>query len=360
MGVVYPASRRNVSRPVALKVMRADRIGEPAATARFMREARAISELTSPHSVTLFDFGQTERGELFLVMEYLTGASLRRLLVDAGTFALPNAMRVLDQAACALDEAHQRGIVHRDIKPSNIVLVDTAGYPLFAKVLGFGIASIEDDSGPAVTESTSVPGTPAYLAPERFTGAMATRAADVYALGIMAYELLYGGSPFMGTSPWELMQQHLSLEPPPWTVDRSGAAIPSQVARFLGRCLVKTPELRPRDGGAFREGLRAALAAAGLPLSTEDGSVLTPQPVGRRSAVRLRCPTPPRWTAKRALWATVQHPQIVRRNGGFGQQQPWSWAASRGFCSRRSPQMSWSPTCPPLRLRHRRLLRLSC
>jgi|GEM_PF-1559088 len=274
MGVVYRAVQTNVNRPVAVKLLRADRLGEPASSARFLREARAIGELSSPHTVTLIDSGETERGERYLVMELLDGEPLSARLERDGRLPLESAARVLDHVACALSEAHARGVVHRDVKPHNIFLVATAGYREFAKLVDFGVATVADEELD-VTGSTGVPGTPTHLAPERFSGEPARPQADVYALGVVAYQLLNGRAPFTGTSPWALMQQHVAADPPPWEdADAHGAPIPPAVKSFVGRCLAKAPELRPADGAAFREGLRAALRTAGVSALTSSEDAL--------------------------------------------------------------------------------------
>ena len=279
MGVVYRAVQLNVERPVAVKLLRSDRFGEPASNARFLREARAISELSSPHAVTFIDVGETERGERFLVMELLTGEPLSARLAREAGLPVEVAARVLDHVACALSEAHARGVVHRDVKPANIYLVATAGYREFAKLVDFGVAAVDGDAEVDITTSSGVPGTPTHLAPERFSGEPARPQADVYALGVVAYQLLNGRAPFTGSSPWQLMQQHVTADPPPWEVsDCLGAPIPAPLRAFIMRCLSKAPELRPADGTAFREGLRAALRASGVAAPSTDAGTRTPAP----------------------------------------------------------------------------------
>lgn len=253
MGVVYRAEQLPMERPVALKILARD--GDATSAARFMREARAMSALQSPHSVRLYDFGEAEDGSLYLVMELLVGESLRQHLAR-GPLPVAEAVAVLGEVARSLAEAHLQGIVHRDLTPANVFLCDAPGQPRFAKVLDFGIAAIPWEGSAQLTRTSELPGTPAYVAPERVSGEGAGPAADVYALGVLAYEMLTGAPPFAGESAWDVLMAHLSDEPAP-LAERvpAGVAVPVALEELVWRCLAKAPELRPADASAFRDAL---------------------------------------------------------------------------------------------------------
>ncbi|MCB9731970.1 MAG: serine/threonine protein kinase [Deltaproteobacteria bacterium] len=255
MGVVYRAEQLPIERPVAVKVVRP---GEDRATpARFLREARAMSLLQSPNTVRLYDFGEAEDGGLYLVMELLVGESLRDRLAR-GPVPPREVVAILGDVARSLAEAHGQGIVHRDLKPANVYVCEVPGQPRFAKVLDFGIASLPLGEDARLTRTSELPGTPAYVAPERVSGEGAGPPADVYALGVLAYEMLTGAPPFDGDVSWDVLMAHLSDEPAPLSERLpEGTSLPAGLEELVWRCLAKSPELRPADAGAFREGLAA-------------------------------------------------------------------------------------------------------
>lgn len=313
MGVVYLAVQTSVGREVAVKLLHRERRRDQAALARFMREAHAVSRLESPHVVTLIDFGEAEGGELFLVMERLRGRTLQDALDGDAPLDPLACARVLDQIASALAEAHEQGIVHRDLKPANIFLVDAPGYTDFAKVLDFGVAALATgEGGPAghLTESGAVPGTPRYLAPEAQSGGVVRPTADIWALGVIAYELLNGRRPFDGESVHDLRRAHALDDPAPWERRFDGEPAPAALRRLVERCLAKSPGLRPRDGQAFRDALREALAASDLQLTDPGASAsrVTPRP---RPATGAPVPTlsapglAPRGRSRRGLIVAI-------------------------------------------------------
>jgi len=254
MGVVYRAEQLPIERPVAAKIVRHDH--DRLTAARFLREAHAMSRLQSPHTVRLFDFGEHEDGALYLIMELLTGENLRARL-DRGPLPVAEVLRVLDEVAASLSEAHAHGIVHRDLKPENVFLCEIPGEPRLVKVLDFGIASLPPVAGQRLTTTGEIPGTPAYVAPERVSGEDTGPPADVYALGVLAHELLTGHPPLSGDTPWDVLMAHLSEDPPP-LAERApaGVTVPAALEELVWGCLAKAPALRPRDASAFREALR--------------------------------------------------------------------------------------------------------
>jgi len=272
MGVVYRAEQLPIGRPVAVKLLRAERYYHPTAAQRFEREAQALSRLSSPHLVTLYDFGRTDEGELYLVMEFLEGRTLRARLEADGPIDLEDAVAILDQVGRGLAVAHSAGVVHRDLKPDNILLTSSADYDPLAKVLDFGLATQASDDAPHLTGSGELPGTLAYLAPERITGETTDARVDVYALGVMMYEMLTGRLPLWHRRPADLLEAQLHQEPPPLSEVAPGLVVPTSVEAFLWRCLAKAPALRPRDGADFRLQLADAV---GRRLSSDHGFTQT-------------------------------------------------------------------------------------
>src|SRR5215831_2656843 len=207
MATVYRARQESMGRDVAIKVIRPDLTEEPDFVARFEREARTVAALSHPHILKVFDFGQHDE-LVYLVMELLSGGSLADLIRE-GPLPINSITILLDQIASALDYAHRKGIVHRDLKPQN-VLLDEANN---AHLTDFGIAKILGETA-GLTQSGVAMGTPAYMSPEQWQGQPLDARADVYALGIMLFEMLTGVLPFRAETPATLMFKHLQ-EPPP-------------------------------------------------------------------------------------------------------------------------------------------------
>ncbi|MCA9621049.1 MAG: serine/threonine protein kinase [Myxococcales bacterium] len=252
MGEVYAARQLNVDRMVALKLLHPDRIGDAKAVAQFLEEARAVGKLTGPHAVTLHDAGTMEDGSPYLAMELLEGMTLRDYLA-AKDPPLDEIVSIVDAIALGLDEAHRRGIVHRDLKPANVFIAETPGHRAQVKILDFGLAHLVEEREPRARTA----GTLLYMAPECLRGEPATARADVYALAIVAYEMLAGTHPFAGRSRAELLEAQLSEVPEPIDEIRD-EPLPLAFVELLARSLAKPPRLRPLDAGAFRAALRAA------------------------------------------------------------------------------------------------------
>jgi len=258
MGSVYLARQLSVDRDVAIKILRKDTADDTLAARRFLLEAKATSRLTNDHTVTIYDFGQTDDGHLFIAMEFLAGRTLRAKLDQEGALSLHDAVSIIDQMGESLAEAHEQGIVHRDLKPENILLAARAKGAEFVKVLDFGIARAQElNDGGALTATGTVAGTPAYMSPEAVTGRTVDARADVYALGVMIYEMLTGEAPFRGDTPFVVMQQHVMHDPPP--LMEMLPELPDAVSSFVARCIMKDPTHRPLDAAAFRRGLELAM-----------------------------------------------------------------------------------------------------
>ena len=253
MGAVYRARQLSVDRLVALKVLKRDILDDQQAVRRFFLEAKATSRLSNPHTVTVHDFGQTDEGLLFIAMEYLDGYDLRDRLRKTGHIPASEAVAIIDAVAQSLDEAHRMEIIHRDLKPENIFLVRRGENDAFVKVLDFGIAraqSLTGDKG--LTATGSIAGTPAYMSPEMVKGEKVGAAADVYAMGVILYEMISGRQPIDGSAPFMVMQRHLTETPSPLHEELDLSVVPKLLSVFVQRCLEKDPNLRPQDAKEFR------------------------------------------------------------------------------------------------------------
>ena len=244
MATVYRARQETTKRNVAIKVIRADQVTNTDFVKRFQREAEVIASLSHPHIVKIFDYGQHE-GVPYMVMELLTGGNLADL-ISGGPMTAAVVGHVLDQIAPALSYAHQRGVIHRDLKPKN-VLMDMDGNLFLAD---FGIARLMTDV--LNTQTGTTLGTPAYMPPEQWRGATLDQRADVYALGVILFEMLAGQRPYLSETPFTMMHMHLFNVPPSLRGFRSD--IPARIDQVIDRALAKAPEAR--------YGSATALAAA--------------------------------------------------------------------------------------------------
>ena len=263
MGVVYVAEDTRLGRRVAIKFPLAG-AEEKQYRARFMREARAVSSLNHPNIASVYDFGETEDGQPFIVMELVTGQSLSELLAAGLTIA--RAVEIIEDVAAALSEAHRRGVVHRDIKPSN-VMVNERGE---VKVLDFGLAKRIDEEAVGAearaaaslrTRSDVVIGTPLYFSPEQARGAAVDARSDLFALGALLYECVAGRPAFSGTSVIEIGAQVLHFDPPP--PSRANSRVPAELDRVVLKALAKRPEERYQSAAEFiaaLESVRTRLA----------------------------------------------------------------------------------------------------
>ena len=276
MGTVYEGLHTGIGQRVAIKLLRPELCAEPKQVQRFFDEARLVSMVSHPGLIKISDCETAEDGRVYIVMELLEGESLwtriERLrgksAADAGAPPLPfpDSLRIVRQVASALSAVHKKGIVHRDLKPENIFLVadpDTAAGER-AKILDFGIARLEDTGGEGRRTTSGVAlGTPTYMAPEQCEGRPdLTDRVDVYALGVLGFELLTGAPPFRSESASALMRQHLVRPPPPLP-----PSVPVELSNLLQAMLAKAPEERP----SMNEVL-AALDATGLAGTTHSSS----------------------------------------------------------------------------------------
>ena len=247
MGMVYEAVRDDIGVRAAVKVLRPEYARIPDLAARFFNEARAANMIQHPGIVRIFDYGQIPTGEAYLAMEYLEGELLRIRLQREVRLTEPDAMRLARQVASAVASAHGKNIVHRDLKPENIMLVSDAEAPggERAKVLDFGIAKLDSMSGGFVrTRTNTVMGTPAYMAPEQCRGIKSIGdRVDVYALGVMLFEMLAGRTPFVAEAPGDLIGMHMYAPPP--LLSTYLPHCDSSLARLVASMLQKDPATRP-------------------------------------------------------------------------------------------------------------------
>jgi len=261
MGQVWVASHSMLARPAAVKLIRADAVGDDpqqvmVATERFRREVEATANLMSPHTVDVYDFGATDSGELFYVMELLDGVDLGALIETHGPIEPERVVHILRQCCRSLSEAHSKGLVHRDIKPTNIFLCRYGLEHDFAKVLDFGLVKEMTHTDPALSQVGTFAGTPAFMPPEAAKGVPTDGRADLYALGCVAYWLLTGQLLFEGDSPLAMAIAHLNQAPEPPS-HRAEVPVPPELDEVVLRCLEKEPADRPADALA----LDALLAA---------------------------------------------------------------------------------------------------
>ncbi len=286
IAVVYRAEHQGLGRHVALKMLHPVYGEHEELRARFQREAKALAALSHPHIVNMVDYG-VEGDMPYLVMELLEGRSLRDLLDEQGTLPPERALAIVRQVLRALIFAHQRGLVHRDLKPGNVFLqqlTDTADH---VKILDFGFAKFvagdQVDQGPALTRAGKVFGTPAYMAPEQVTGGGIDGRADLYACGVLLYEMLAGRRPFEGEVP-EMIRAKVLEQAMPLAEARPGVEVHPVLERFLSQALARLDHRFP-DAGAM-------LAA----LDEVPGACIRPAGVGAATTVaqleRPRSKTP--------------------------------------------------------------------
>ena len=290
MGAVYKATHLGTTRAVAIKIIHPQLSGNQEFVERFRREAEASGRLRHPNVVDVTDFGfaRTRSGQVaYLVMEYLDGCTLAEVLDEERRLPTSWVIDILDQVCSAVDEAHRLGIIHRDLKPENIWLEPNRRGGYTVKVLDFGLAKLGDRAEPATAPATagaiaadgatlvqssletigagltrvgSMMGTPLYMSPEQCRGESLDARADIYSLGVIAYRMLAGETPFTG-DPGEVIRLHCTGEPPPFSDKR--ARVPKRMAGLVMAALAKSPSARPDSAAGFGTALRASTEGSG-------------------------------------------------------------------------------------------------
>jgi eukaryotic-like serine/threonine-protein kinase len=283
MSTVYRATDAVLGRTVAVKVLSAALAeDDPVWVTRFQREARAAASLTHPGVATVYDTG-VEDGMRFIVMEFVRGRSLATILTEEPPVELDRAVEIGAQVADVLSAAHAAGIVHRDVKPGNIMVRPDGK----VKVLDFGIARAGDST--ALTQTISVLGTAAYMAPEQASGQPADARSDIYSLGCVLYAMLSGSPPFAGDLAAAVLHQHLHVPPRP--LREVAPRVPAPVEGLVNQMLAKSPDARPRTAREVRDRLRAApdptaptaVAGAAIPAGAAGARARPPRGVGART-----------------------------------------------------------------------------
>jgi eukaryotic-like serine/threonine-protein kinase len=269
MGTVYRGTHVLMDKTVAIKVLRPSLAADEKIVARFSREARAASRISHPNALSVTDFGEDKNGIVFLVMEYLSGKTLKQIIREEGPLPLARVVGIMRQVGEALQAAHSQKVVHRDLKSDNIMLLDTTVGD-YAKVLDFGIAKINEPEGQFDTSLTApnlVIGTPQYMSPEQCShDAEIDERSDIYSFGVILYEMLVGHVPFSGESPTMVMMKHLQ-EPVPSVLDER-KDIPAATGRVVARAMAKLPGNRYQSIKELLEDLTIAAGMTVNPLTT--------------------------------------------------------------------------------------------
>ncbi|MBW2162676.1 MAG: protein kinase [Deltaproteobacteria bacterium] len=276
MGVVYRARHVLIDRVVALKLIRPDLRGETHLRAWMVREARAANRVDHAHIVDIHDVGETEEGELYLVMEYLIGDSLSSQIAK-GPMPIARAVDILEQMTAALARAHDLGVVHRDLKSDNIMITARGGRKDFVKILDFGLAALTRD--PRLAPKGAVFGTPEYMSPEQARGEDAISSSDLYALGVLFFEMLTGRLPFRSGDRDELLEMQRKAKAP--SPRKYRPDIPEQAEHIILKLLEKKAEDRFRDGHHLKEELKEmqrALPSREWDAPTDAAPVAPPPP----------------------------------------------------------------------------------
>ncbi len=269
-GAVYKGLQVATGRKVALKLLHPEMTRDENLVARFRREGLVLCNLQDPHTITTYDFDQTPDGTLYIAMELLEGKSLHQIFHSEAPIEWRRVLKIATQMSSSLGEAHKQGIVHRDLKPENIYLENRGGDPEFVKILDFGIAKVMrgentvDPQAPQLTATGQTLGTLEYMSPEQLMGKQLDGRSDVYAIGVLCYELLTSRLPFPDAKgPAALITAQLKQTPMPPSGANPGGAIPAGVDRIVLKMLEKNKDHRFADVTALAHAAQACIAAGG-------------------------------------------------------------------------------------------------
>ncbi|MEZ4433026.1 MAG: serine/threonine-protein kinase [bacterium] len=310
MGSIYLAEHVGIGKRVAIKLLRADLRGHPHLAKRFRREAMAVSKLTDAHTITVFDFGVWE-GVVYLVMEYLAGRDLSKVIEDEGRLTPRRALVIAHQICSSLGEAHSVGVVHRDLKPENVFITRTTSGDELVKVLDFGLAKILNPAESAAalvqTADGALMGTPYYMAPEQVRGEAVDARTDLYALGGLLFRMLTGQAPYTGKTPLQVMEGHVSGRLRTFEEVDPALDVPAPVEALVRRLLARRPEDRPESAlgvdaevVALLDGLPPERTDQPRPIEVPAPAVepapparpMEPTPPSRPAAFELRAESP--------------------------------------------------------------------
>lgn len=313
MGTVYRAKHRVLGRPFALKVLRADLSRDSDLGVRFTREAKAAASISHPNVVQITDFGSLPSGQPYFVMELLVGESVNTVINKGGPLPAARAVRMLTQIVDALTAAHAAGIVHRDLKPDNIFVCTTPGGDELVKVLDFGLAKVAGQS--RLTKAGLVFGTPHYMSPEQASGGTIDERTDIYALGIVMYEMFTGRVPFEADTYMGVLTKHLYVSPTPPSVLLGEPTELGALEQVILRCLEKKPDKRYPSMVALAAELRRVATFTEVGELRVQPAELTEPKARHRLADELELPTS----------AELEH--VLARSGIGKRTLPMTWAA---------------------------------
>ncbi len=341
MGRVYLATQFPLNRAVAVKILNPDfQRKDPQFVRRFFLEAATAARLSHPNTITVFDYGETDRKELYIAMEYLKGRPLSRVLVADGPFPAERAIHVTMQIVRALREAHSKGIIHRDLKPGNIMLLEEGDDADYAKVLDFGLVKLINQAehgnvdlltpsqqGDDLTRAGMFLGSPKYMSPEQIQGTDLDPRTDIYSLGVIMYQMITGRPPFRGSTSVEIIYKHVN-QPVPRPHDLNpDADAPPEIEEVILRCLSKSREERYASMtdllAALKEARRAitgVVSATGSGLLTGEFSRIRPSEIASAADPLARDPSSPSMPPREAAAflepglsgpsATVDEPRV--------------------------------------------------
>ncbi len=286
MATVYGATHKLVDRPCAVKVMNAQMATDATVRERFRREAKSAQSLAHPNVIEIFDQGETPDGTPYIVMELLSGKTLAEIIEKSGKLAMQRAIPAMIQVARGIARAHDLGVVHRDLKPENIFVTARPDGSDLVKILDFGIARSRGDS--RLTNAGELFGTPQYLAPERIVGGEAGPSVDLYALGVIFFEMTTGKLPFEAKDPTTFLIKHMKEQPPrPRSVE---PRIPEKLDALVMQLLEKDPKARPVDAHRIEQDLVVLAQSLGIavPREPEEDPASSREPPKSRPAVGLQ------------------------------------------------------------------------
>ncbi|MCL2777039.1 MAG: protein kinase [Polyangiaceae bacterium] len=268
MGCVYLAEQQlgSAARKVALKTLHKHLSHDASIQARFDREAGTVAALQHPNTIQVFDYGKMDDGTLYIVMEFVQGRSVADILEKDGPMPPARVEHIMRQVCGSLEEAHIAGIIHRDLKPDNVVLCDRAGQKDWVEVLDFGIAKRSNEHDPneaKLTQQGMVLGTPPYMSPEQFTGQPIDSRSDIYAIGVMAYEMLTANLPFQANTAWEWASKHMTELPTPLERQPLGAQVPEAMRAAIMKALSKNRDDRFATAHEFIDAFTGTQSAQG-------------------------------------------------------------------------------------------------
>ncbi len=262
MGSVYQATDTQMSnRVVAVKVLAPHLVSDEKQVLRFEQEARAANQLRHPNTISVIDFGQSD-GHIFMVIEFLTGDTLTNLL-RKGRLDLWRSLYMMRQICKSLAEAHSKGIIHRDLKPDNIFVCEIYGEKDFIKVIDFGIAKFLEAGGQELTQAGKMFGTPRYLSPEQAQGLPLTAGSDLYALGVILFEMVSGRPPFVAEDPIAVAIKHVQEQPPSFKEVAPEIHVPPEVDTLVFKLLAKKPAQRYQSAEELLEAIDAVMSGQG-------------------------------------------------------------------------------------------------